>query len=71
MECTNWEEEMELERKRVYPPSHSTLNHKEGTPMRELNFLRDQKLQEAWIGFKWNFIGKSEKAVVEQITRSK
>lgn len=38
------------------------------TPLRELNFLRDQKLQEAWRHVHWNFIEDVEMGVGGQIT---
>ncbi len=59
---------MEVGKKRVYSPTKTTFNHKEDTPMRELNFLRDQRLHDAWCDVQWNFMEDVEKAVEEQIT---
>jgi putative transposase len=36
--------------------------------MRELNFVRDQKLQEAWQDVQWNFLEDVEKAVEDQVS---
>jgi hypothetical protein len=53
---------------RVYSPRNH-YKPKEDTPMHELNFVRNPKLNEAWREVQWNFMEDMEKAVEGQISQ--